>query len=78
MTPSAQPNPLDVRGLPPPQPMVKILEAVTWLAPGETLTVIHNRVPHLLYPRLRERGLLVETSESPDGTVTLAIQRPLK
>ncbi|MBF0346240.1 MAG: DUF2249 domain-containing protein [Magnetococcales bacterium] len=70
------PNPLDVRGLPPPQPMVRILEAVTWLTTGTSLEVIHDRVPHLLYPRLKERLLDVETREHPDGTVTLTITRP--
>lgn len=68
--------PLDVRLLPAPEPMIRILEAVTMLAPGETLQVIHNRIPHLLYPRLKERGLQVITEEQPDGEVRLTISRP--
>ncbi|MBF0454536.1 MAG: DUF2249 domain-containing protein [Magnetococcales bacterium] len=70
-----QPTPLDVRGLAPPDPMVKILEATATLQPGATLTVLHSRVPALLYPRLAERGLLVETVEE-EGLVRLTIQRP--
>lgn len=68
-------EPLDVRGLPPPQPMVQILEAVTSLAPGSFLKVIHDREPHPLYQRLKERGLCVETHKLPDGTVELIIHR---
>ncbi|MBF0127195.1 MAG: DUF2249 domain-containing protein [Magnetococcales bacterium] len=56
--------------------MIRILEAVTTLAPGSTLLVRHNRVPHLLYPRLKERGLAVATEETGDGMVTLTIRRP--
>ncbi|MBF0164601.1 MAG: DUF2249 domain-containing protein [Magnetococcales bacterium] len=68
---------LDVRDLPPPEPMLRILEAVTFLHPGESLRVIHNRVPHPLYPRLRERGLLVETLEHGDNDeIHLVIHRP--
>ncbi|MBF0108663.1 MAG: DUF2249 domain-containing protein [Magnetococcales bacterium] len=69
-------KPLDVRGFPPPQPMVMILEAVTWLGAGSSLEILHDRVPHPLYPRLAERGLLVQTRENGDGTVTLIITRP--
>ncbi|MBF0271482.1 MAG: DUF2249 domain-containing protein [Magnetococcales bacterium] len=67
---------LDVRTLPAPEPMIRILEAVATLYPGETLQVHHSRVPHLLYPRLQERGVSVETRELPDGEVLLSIRRP--
>jgi TusA-related sulfurtransferase len=67
---------LDVRGLAAPEPMVKILEATASLPPGTQLTVLHSRVPILLYPRLAERGLLVETQERDDGVVQLTIERP--
>lgn len=61
--------------MPAPEPMVKILETVAILQPGGVLTVIHNRIPTLLYSRLSERGLLVETIEHPDGKVELLIKR---
>ncbi|MBF0379522.1 MAG: DUF2249 domain-containing protein [Magnetococcales bacterium] len=69
---------LDVRGLAAPEPMVRILEATATLEPGRVLTVTHNRVPTLLYPRLTERGLSVETQEQDDGVVVLTIKRPIK
>ncbi|MBF0416000.1 MAG: DUF2249 domain-containing protein [Magnetococcales bacterium] len=78
MQPTSEPTlVLDVRQHPPPQPMVLILEATAKLAPGSSLKVIHSRIPHPLYPRLQERGLLVETHEHADGTVELMIRRPL-
>ncbi|MBF0613837.1 MAG: DUF2249 domain-containing protein [Magnetococcales bacterium] len=67
---------LDVRELPAPEPMLRILEAVSTLAPGESLLVHHNRIPHLLYPRLTERGLTVETNVPQDGEILLTIHRP--
>lgn len=67
---------LDVRNLPPPQPMIRILEAVATLHPGTKLVIKNSRVPHLLYPRLKERGLEVTTEEQPNGEVILTILRP--
>jgi TusA-related sulfurtransferase len=67
---------LDVRGLAAPEPMVRILEATATLQPGGVLTVTHNRVPTLIYPRLAERGLSVDTVEAEDGVVVLTIKRP--
>ncbi|MBF0447028.1 MAG: DUF2249 domain-containing protein [Magnetococcales bacterium] len=67
---------LDVRHLPPPEPMVRILEATATLAPQIDLIVWHNRIPTLLYPRLAERGLQVETTERSDGVIQLTIRRP--
>ncbi|MBF0610837.1 MAG: DUF2249 domain-containing protein [Magnetococcales bacterium] len=67
---------LDVRDLPPPEPMVRVLQAVTGLQPGQSIQVIHHRLPHLLYPRLAERNLQVTTREEEDGSVLLTITRP--
>ncbi|ABK44016.1 hypothetical protein Mmc1_1507 [Magnetococcus marinus MC-1] len=54
---------VDVRELPPPQPLSVILEAVVGLPVGKQLIVYHNRMPALLYPRLQERGLWADTQE---------------
>ncbi|MEO5377681.1 MAG: DUF2249 domain-containing protein [Magnetococcus sp. DMHC-6] len=66
---------LDVRDLEHPQPMLRILEATLSLQPGARLTVLHHRVPYLLYPRLAERGVQVETDERADGLVLLTLWR---
>ena len=47
---------LDVRGLEPPQPMVRVLEEIDRLGPGAELEVHHERRPMFLYPQLDERG----------------------
>jgi uncharacterized protein (DUF2249 family) len=67
---------LDVRGLEPPQPMVRVLQRLTGLGPGETLTVLHERRPTFLYPLLDERGLRHETDEPEPGLVRIVIRGP--
>ena len=66
---------LDVRGLEPPQPMVRVLEAVDRLGPGAELEVRHDRRPLLLYPQLDERGFVHETDEPEAGLVRILIRR---
>jgi uncharacterized protein (DUF2249 family) len=66
---------LDVRGLEPPLPMVRVLEAVETLAPGQRLEVLHHRRPIFLYPQLEERGCRHATDEPEPGLVRIAIWR---
>lgn len=47
---------LDVRGLEPPEPLERALDAVASLQPGEWVRMIHSREPCLLYPLLEKRG----------------------
>ena len=57
---------VDARGLEPPQPMQRILEALASLPEGATLRARTDRRPMLLYPKLEERGYRYETREA-DG-----------
>ena len=66
---------LDVRGLEPPLPMVRVLERLDTLEPGATLTVLHERRPLFLYPQLDERGFRHETDEPEPGLVRIVIRR---
>jgi uncharacterized protein (DUF2249 family) len=66
---------LDVRGLEPPLPMVRVLERLDTLEPGDTLTVLHERRPLFLYPQLDERGFHHETNEPEPGLVRIVIWR---
>jgi uncharacterized protein (DUF2249 family) len=75
-TPPAPVATLDVRGLPPPEPMVRVLECLDGLAPGDTLTVLHERRPMFLYPQLDERGFGHTTEEPEPGLVRIVITRP--
>ncbi|MBF0283738.1 MAG: DUF2249 domain-containing protein [Magnetococcales bacterium] len=74
--PSPAAEALDLRGLPPPEPLLRALQAVVALPPGGVLTTLHDRPPHLLLPRLAERGLEVAQDEDPEGSVRLTIRRP--
>ena len=59
---------VDARGLEPPQPLVKILEALAGLPPGAELRAHTDRRPMHLYPQLAERGFAAETEEQSDGS----------
>jgi uncharacterized protein (DUF2249 family) len=66
---------LDVRGLEPPQPMVRVLEEIDRLGPGAELEVHHDRRPLFLYPQLDERGFTHETDEPEPGLVRILIRK---
>ena len=66
---------LDVRGLEPPLPMVRVLERLDALEPGGTLTVLHERRPLFLYPQLDARGFRHDTDEPEPGLVRIVIRR---
>jgi TusA-related sulfurtransferase len=58
---------LDVRGLEPPEPMVRTLEALEQLPRGKALLQINARVPQMLLPLLAERGFAYKlVSETPN------------
>jgi uncharacterized protein (DUF2249 family) len=73
---SDAPQVIDVRGLEPPQPMVRVLEALDRLDPGARLEVLHDRRPVFLYPQLDDRGFAHETDEPEPGLVRIVIRRP--
>jgi uncharacterized protein (DUF2249 family) len=66
---------LDVRGLEPPLPMMRVLERLDGLAEGAQLEVIHDRRPLFLYPQLDERGFVHETDEPETGVVRIRIRK---
>jgi tRNA 2-thiouridine synthesizing protein A len=66
---------LDVRGLEPPQPLVRVLERLETLGAGERLEVVLDRRPLLLYPQLEARGFTHTTDEATPGVVRVFIAR---
>jgi len=66
---------VDARGLEPPQPMVKILEAVAVLPTGVELRARTDRRPMHLYPQLEQRGFVGVTEEQTDGSYLTHIRR---
>jgi uncharacterized protein (DUF2249 family) len=66
---------IDVSELVPPEPMIKILEALETMPPGGVLLVRHVRRPMHLYPRLDEMGYRHDTREIEPGRVEVLIER---
>lgn len=66
---------LDNRGLEPPQPMMRTLEALEGLGAGEVLTIINDRRPMFLFAELDERGYPHETHEREDGSYEITIKK---
>lgn len=58
---------LDNRGLSPPEPLVRILEALECLQPGQVLEAVNDRDPVFLYPELEARGHAVRVDKGTDG-----------
>ena len=66
---------VDARGLEPPQPMIKILEALAALPDGAQVRARTDRRPIHLYSNLEERGFVGESQEQGDGSFITHICR---
>jgi TusA-related sulfurtransferase len=66
---------LDVRGMEPPEPMVRTLAALETLPAGATLLQLNERVPQFLLPKLAELGFSYEVREQNDSLVRVFIRR---
>ena len=71
---SAPASPMDLRGLQPPEPIVRIFEALE-RAPGTPLRAILPHEPVPLYGLLRERGFAYTGAPRPDGGFEVLIER---
>ena len=65
---------LDVRGLEPPEPMLRTLAALETLPPGHTLVQVNARIPQFLLPILHERGFEFDIDESAPERVLVRIR----
>lgn len=66
---------IDARGLEPPQPLIKTLEAAAALPAGVTLRVHTSWRPALLYAELETRGFVSESAEQADGSFITHVRR---
>jgi len=66
---------VDGRGLEPPQPLVKILEALATLPEGAQLRARTDHRPIHLPAHLEERGFVGQTEEQKDGSFVTLIRR---
>jgi hypothetical protein len=73
---AAEPVILDVRGLEPPEPMQRTLEALADLPPGGTLVQLNVRVPQMLLPQLDARGYTYVVHTEADDRVRVVIHAP--
>ena len=68
---------IDVRGLPPPQPLVAILRLVHEQADADAAVIVHHdRDPLLLYAELAEIGWVAERIAGEPGEVRLKLLGP--
>ncbi|MYN10162.1 DUF2249 domain-containing protein [Pseudoduganella aquatica] len=74
-SPSGKDVPLDLRGLPPPQPMERIMEALDTLKAGDALQVQMDREPHPLFGMLERGGYRHHGDWSSDAYVLRIWQR---
>lgn len=65
---------LDVSGLEPPEPMMKILATLPTLPVGASLVVHHHREPMMLYPHLEERGYEWTTTQLAEDSYKIVIR----
>ncbi|HET6726132.1 MAG TPA: DUF2249 domain-containing protein [Gammaproteobacteria bacterium] len=65
---------IDNRGLGPPEPLMRILDALEHLGPGQVMQAINERDPVFLYPELEARGAAIRIDKRDDG-VYLLIRR---
>lgn len=66
---------LDVRGLEPPQPMIRTLEALDELPEGVALIQVNERIPRFLLPELEKRGFRHAILDETPGQVRVRIER---
>ena len=66
---------VDARGLEPPEPLVRILEAVSSLPREAQLHARTDRRPMHLYAQLEQRGFTGESEEQTDGSFITHIRR---
>jgi TusA-related sulfurtransferase len=66
---------LDARGMEPPQPLIRIIEALPNLPPSAVLKARTDRRPMHLYAELETRGFIGKTEEEADGSYITKITR---
>lgn len=66
---------LDVCGLEPPEPLERVLEALSALQPDQQLRMLIDRMPMPLFQILTRNGYLYETLERPDFLVEIVIRQ---
>lgn len=72
------PTVIDARGLEPPQPFELAMESLADLAPGQSLSVLLDRVPFPLFRVLDRDGYPYRYAVRDDGAVQVDIDAPAR
>ncbi len=64
---------LDIRGLEPPKPLLKIFETLEGMQGDRALFITHERKPIHLYPRLKDAGYKFLTAEEGDDLYIIKV-----
>ncbi len=67
---------VDARGLEPPVPLERVLDALDRRAPGQRVCLLLHREPLPLYPLLAQMGLAYRARLLPDGSYEILIHEP--
>jgi uncharacterized protein (DUF2249 family) len=68
-------NEIDARGLEPPEPLLRILNAAEAMTPGTTVRALTDRKPVHLFAELDARGIRHASEEQADGSWLTVLQR---
>jgi hypothetical protein len=66
---------LDNRGLQPPQPMIRTLDALKKAAPGDTVIIHNDRVPAFLLEEIKTMGYPCQIDTQPDESAIVTITK---
>lgn len=66
---------LDNRGLEPPKPMIRTMDALEKARPGDTITIHNDRVPAFLLEEIKTLGYPYEVESQPDGSAIVTIKK---
>ncbi|MDF2934809.1 MAG: hypothetical protein K0Q90_182 [Paenibacillaceae bacterium] len=67
---------LDNRGLEPPKPMIRTMDALEKARPGDTITIHNDRVPAFLLEEIKNLGYPHQIEPQPDGSAIVTIHKP--
>ncbi len=67
---------VDGRGLPPPEPMERVLAALDALQPGQRVRFLMHRQPYPLYDLLHRHHYRYDVQSGADGGFEILIEAP--
>lgn len=66
---------LDNRGLEPPKPMIRTMDALEKARSGDSITIHNDRVPAFLIEEIKNLGYPYQVEAQPDGSAIVTIEK---